>query len=123
MYVEPFGGGAGVLLRKERCNTEIYNDLDKEIVNLFRAVRDNGDALRKKLELTPYSREEFILAYFPDDDSIEQARRTIVRAFMGFSSSSTTKGKACKGQNPSTGFRNNAQVVLMQKNGVHIKKD
>jgi hypothetical protein len=102
VYVEPFGGGGSVLLRKNRAHEEVYNDLDREIVNLFRVVRDNGNDLRRKLELTPYSREEFELSYEPTDDPIEKARRTVVRSFMGRNPASATqaagsfKGKQVK---------------------------
>ncbi|MDR2094264.1 MAG: DNA adenine methylase [Treponema sp.] len=78
VYVEPFGGGS-VLLRKNRAHEEIYNDLDKEIVNLFRVVMDRGEILRRKLELTPYSRDAFELSYESVDDPVEKTRRTVVR--------------------------------------------
>lgn len=98
-YVEPFGGAAGVLLRKERVYAEVYNDLDGEIVNFFRVLRDA--TLRADLieacRLTPYARDEFDLAYEPTDDVLERARRTCVRAAMGFGSAGATKGR--------TGFR------------------
>lgn len=98
-YVEPFGGAAGVLLQKPRVYAEVYNDLDSEIVNFFRVLRD--PALRADLieacRLTPYAREEFDTAYEPTDDALERARRTCIRAAMGFGSAGATKA--------STGFR------------------
>lgn len=98
-YVEPFGGAAGVLLQKERCYAEVYNDLDGEIVNFFRVLRDpaRAEQLLSQLELTPYARAEFDLSYEPTADSIEAARRTAIRACMGFGSAGATKGQ--------TGFR------------------
>ena len=75
-----------MLMRKPRSYAEVYNDLDGEIVNVFRVVRYRGDELRRALELTPFAREEFLLSYEPSDDPVEQARRTIARSFMGFGS-------------------------------------
>lgn len=98
VYVEPFGGGASVLLRKPRSYAEIYNDLDSEIVNLFRMVRDRGAELAKLLTLTPYAREEYGTLH-DDDDPMEKARRTVIRSFMGFSSTSIHRN---------TGFRSDS---------------
>lgn len=88
VYVEPFGGGGSVLLRKPRSYAEIYNDLGGEIVNLFKVARDDGEQLARLVELTPFSRDEFAGSYEPYGDPIEQARRTLVRSFMGFGSNS-----------------------------------
>lgn len=100
VYVEPFGGGASVLLRKDRSHAEVYNDLDGEVVNLFQVVRDNGEELVRRVELTPFAREEFTQAYQDCDDPLERARRTLIRSYMGFGSAGAS------GQ--STGFRANS---------------
>lgn len=99
VYVEPFGGAASVLLRKERSYAEIYNDLDRELVLLFTMVRDRGTELKEALRLTPFARSEFELSYRPSPDPMEQARRTVIRSFMGFGSNS---------HNQATGFRANS---------------
>jgi DNA adenine methylase len=101
VYVEPFGGAASVLLRKPRSYAEIYNDLDGEIVNVFRVMRDDSRRLVRALAYTPFSREEYRAAFETTDDSLEAARRTIVRSFMGFGSNAINR--AVK-----SGFRSNS---------------
>ncbi len=98
-YVESFGGAAGVLMQKERAYAEVYNDLDGDIVNLFRVLQleETREQLTRLLVLTPYARGEFDRAWEPTADPVEQARRTIIRAQMGFGSAGATKGR--------TGFR------------------
>ncbi|MCA0401306.1 MAG: DNA adenine methylase [Proteobacteria bacterium] len=87
VYVEPFGGAASVLLRKPRAYAEIYNDLDAELVTLFRVLRSpRAGELREALRLTPFARDEFVGAYARTDCPVEQSRRMIIRAFMGFGS-------------------------------------
>ncbi len=93
-------GGGSVLMRKPRSYAEVYNDLDGEIVNVFRVVRDRGEELHRVLELTPFARDEFVLSYDPTDDAVEQARRTIARSFMGFGSAAVC--------GETSGFRSNS---------------
>lgn len=89
-----------MLLRKPRAYAEIYNDLDGEIVNLFKVSRDRGAELLRALELTPFARDEFVESYQASDEPVEQARRTLMRSFMGFGSA------ACSGE--ISGFRANS---------------
>ncbi|HYM00788.1 MAG TPA: DNA adenine methylase [Blastocatellia bacterium] len=88
IYVEPYGGGASALLQKKRAYSEVYNDLSGEIVNVFAMARDRGADLVRALQFTPFARSEYRLSFEPSSDSLEQARRTIVRSFMGFGSNS-----------------------------------
>lgn len=99
IYVEPFGGAAGVLLQKPRVYAEVYNDLDRAVSTFFKVIRnpDTRAQLIEALVLTPYSREEFESAWEPTEDLIEEARRLCIRAQMGFGSAGSTK--------ETTGFR------------------
>lgn len=110
VYVEPFGGAASVLLQKPRSYAEVYNDLDSEVVNLFRVARDRGEELQRVLALTPFAREEYQSAWLPSDDPVEQARRTVIRSFMGFGSAAVTMARrnGTNGGQPGTGFRANS---------------
>lgn len=82
-YVEPYGGAYSVGLEKPRSYNETYNDLDGELVNLFRVLRsDKAGELLRVLKLTPYSRDEYWAAFEPTDDPVERARRMIVRSHL-----------------------------------------
>jgi DNA adenine methylase len=91
VYVEPFGGAASILLRKQRSYAEVYNDLDGEIVNLFRVVRQHPRRLMRELALTPFARDEYREAFEVVDDPLEMARRTVIRSFMGFGSNAINR--------------------------------
>lgn len=99
-YVEPFGGAASVLMRKPRSYAEVYNDLDDEVVNLFRVLRsDRAPELVEALKKTPFAASEFFDAYARDGDEMERARRTVVKSFMGFGSNAIHR---------KSGFRSNS---------------
>lgn len=82
-FCEPFGGSAAVLLNRDPAPVETYNDIDGEIVNFFRVLREQKDRLIEVIGLTPFSREEFENAIVePTDDltDLERARRFYIRA-------------------------------------------
>src|SRR5579859_7029021 len=58
-YCEPFSGSAAVLLNRDPSPVETYNDVDGEVVNFFRVLRDQSAELERAIALTPFSREEF----------------------------------------------------------------
>ena len=104
VYVEPFGGAASVLMKKKRSYAEVYNDLDDSVYGLFYILRDKklSKVLKTQIEKTPYSRREFDLAHTFHPDTLEQARRLIIRSFMGFGADSVNN------LNSKTGFRHNS---------------
>ena len=93
-YLEPFAGSAAVFFNKNPSRVETINDLDSNIVNLFRVLRDRPEELRRAIELTPYSREEYEQAVesFDHPDPLEKARRYFVRCMQGVGAKSNARG-------------------------------
>lgn len=93
-YLEPFAGSAAVFFNKKPSRVETINDLDSNIVNLFRVLRDRPEELRRAIELTPYSREEYEQAVesFDHPDPLEKARRYFVRCMQGVGAKSNARG-------------------------------
>lgn len=91
-YVELFGGAASVLLRKPVSVGEVYNDLNDELVNLFKVVRDKKlcEKLIEFIEWTPYAKRELEEAFLLSADPVEKARRLIIRSFMGVGTKGVT---------------------------------
>src|SRR5437868_1361469 len=82
-YCEPFAGSAAVLLNREPSPVETYNDIDGDVVNFFRVLRDQPEELIRTIGLTPFAREEFHLSIATNGEPmepVERARRFFVRA-------------------------------------------
>ena len=92
VYVEPFAGGAAVLFNKpwpkvtnNNHYREVINDIDGDLINFYRQLRENGPALIEKLQLTLYSEDEYRIAKdFTDCDDLERARRYYVNISQSF---------------------------------------
>ncbi len=94
-YIELMGGSFAVGLKKPATAiSEVYNDVNGDIVNVFKVCREHPEELSTLLRLTPYARDEYFYCLEPTDDPIEKARRFLVRSRMGISSTA------------SAGFRN-----------------
>lgn len=81
-YCEPFAGSGAVLLNRMPSPVETYNDIDGEVVNFFKVLREKKELLIEQIALTPFSREEFGIAceLNPHISDIERARRFYIRA-------------------------------------------
>lgn len=104
IYVEAFGGAASVLLRKPRVAAEIYNDLDSEVVKIFRVLQDpaKSERLFRRIYLTPFARDELKSAYSKPKDDVDAAVKMLTRSFMGFGSAAMTRSHI-------TGFRSSTK--------------
>jgi DNA adenine methylase len=80
-------------LAKKPAPVEIINDINEEVVNFFKQLRDNGDELLIQIELTPYARVELDLARAAGRriSNLERARRFFVAAMMAVNGSFGTK--------------------------------
>lgn len=83
-FCDVFGGSAAVIINRHPARVETYNDIDSELVNFFKILRDSetSESLIRAIGLTPFSREELMLACQPVSglDALERARRFFVRA-------------------------------------------
>ena len=100
-YLEPYFGSGSIFFNKKRSMIETINDLDGNVVNLFKVIRDNPEELARLVEFTPWSREEYKNSYTMTGDSLEDARRFLVRMWQAIGAKSSH----------STGWRSNIQAL------------
>lgn len=100
-YLEPFFGSGAVFFNKKRSAVETINDLDSNVVNLFKIIREQPDELARLIEFTPWSREEYSCSYTKTGESLEAARRFLVRMWQAIGAKSSDI----------TGWRSNIQAL------------
>lgn len=99
-YVEPFGGASSLLLHKPRSAAEVYNDTDRDVINLFQVMRDPLKLVRliESVRWTPLARDEFLEAAQDADDPIEQARRMLLRSWAALGCSRANRWAGATGR-------------------------
>lgn len=84
-YLEPFFGGGAVLFAKEPSRIETVNDIDGEVINFFRVIRDNKDELIRRAVYTPYARQIYDNAFLTEpEDDIDRALQFAIKNMMGY---------------------------------------
>ncbi|WP_273449443.1 DNA adenine methylase [Streptococcus ferus] len=82
-YLEPFFGSGAVLFNKPASPIETVNDLNEDVVNLFRVIQYEPEALQEKLLFTPYSRKLYDQAWqFCPESPVDKALQFIIKSTM-----------------------------------------
>ena len=89
-YVEVFGGAGHTLFQKDQSREEVYNDIHQGLIGVWTVMQDKEmkDELKRRLELTPYSRKEFMHCrdtWEEETDPVEKARKFYVTVMQSFS--------------------------------------
>ena len=74
-YVEPYFGSGAVFFNKTASNIETINDLDSDVVNLFRCIQKDADKLARIVLTTPFSREIYDYQFKIEEESAEPFER------------------------------------------------
>lgn len=74
-YCEPFAGGAAVLFAREPAKVEVLNDIDGELVRLYRVVAHHLDEFVRQFRWALTSREMFKWAQMQVPDTLTDIQR------------------------------------------------
>ena len=99
-YVEPFFGAGALFFSRRPQGAEVINDKNREIINFFQVLRDDGENLVRYLQNIPYSRDLFYEWRNPISDGatpLERAARFFYITRSTFAGQST-------GRTPSWAF-------------------
>lgn len=97
-YVELFCGGGALLCAKPKSTSEVINDKNSELVNLYRIVKYHLDELLRELDWSLNSREEFNdIKKQRGLTDIQRAARWFLRMKNGFGGAPDHFGRARQG--------------------------
>jgi len=139
VYVEPFAGGASVLFMKPKVITsnrdhyrECINDIDSDIINVYRACQEHKDELIHLLTYTPFSQEEYrkALEIMKDKENHSSVRRAwavivlIRQSFANIYKGSWATGK--KSENKAVTWKTYKElfpIIIERLNDVYISNE
>ena len=94
-YLEPFFGSGAVLFHKLPAPIETVNDINDDVVNLFRVVQTKADVLAEAVAGLPYARRvyEASLQSNPEASDVERAARFLTMVWQSYGT--RANGSAC----------------------------
>lgn len=75
LYAEVFAGAAWVLFHKQQSKVEVINDINAEIINLYRIVQNHYEELVRQFEYALTSRDEFARLKAQNSESLTDIQR------------------------------------------------
>jgi DNA adenine methylase len=89
VYVELFFGSGSVFFTKTPSHIETINDINGDVVNYFKVIRNNSEELSRLINLTPWAREEYSNSYERNnnDTEVERARKFAINCWMSYGAS------------------------------------
>ncbi|MFC6545417.1 DNA adenine methylase [Cohnella cellulosilytica] len=115
VYLEPFFGSGAVFFTKPPSVVETINDINGEVVNLFRIMRERPIEFTRALSLTPYARDEYNAAHEATPDDLERARRFMIRCWQAIRpKTNSISGWRC---------RATARMLFTSNSGIRFPKE
>lgn len=81
-YAEPFFGAGWVFFGKEPSNVEVINDIDKELINLFKMIKYHGEEVSRLLQYEVCSRDMFNEYLHQEPGNLTDIQRAIRFIYM-----------------------------------------
>ena len=81
-YVEVFAGGASVFFAKDPSRAEVINDLDRDLVTLYRVIKHHPEELYRQYKFSLVSRSEFDREQQVNPDTLTDVQRAARYLFL-----------------------------------------
>lgn len=69
IYIEPFTGGGSIFFAKEKAQTNILNDIDLDLINVYQVIRDSPNELILFLQKEYHKENKELLKLIPKTDT------------------------------------------------------
>lgn len=108
-YVEVFAGGASIFFRKNPSKTEVLNDLDKDLVTLYRVIKHHPEELNRQFKFSLVARSEFDRKQKIDPETLTDIQRAARYLYL----QKTAFGGHCTGQTYGTSTTRKPRLNLL----------
>ncbi len=120
-YVEPFAGAAWVLFRKPESKTEVINDINRDLITLYRCLQWHLEEFVRYFKWVLVARDEFERLKKADPDTLTDIQRAarfyyLQQACFGGRITSPAFGYA-----PSRGSRLNLLRIEEELSAAHLR--